>query len=1011
VDFLEEKISRIIEELGKLENYEKIPLSDFSYIESGYTKDNVPPADNEEWKIIDEDIKFKGEDSHFWIHTAFKTPIFDKNRTLYFQLYTDSNEKWNPDNPQVMLFLNGELACGIDVNHLRCELEYDKEYDMYLYLYKKDSGNISNFLPYLIKVDDATDNLYYDIKVPYDCALLMDTESTSYIEIMSALNKAVSFLDFREKYSNSYYAGVNSAIEYLQKEFYGKKCGKSDVNVYCTGHTHIDVAWLWALAQTREKVQRSFSTVIKLMKKYPEYIFMSSQPQLYKFVKENNPNLYDKIKTAVLEGRWEPEGAMWLEADCNLTGGESIVRQIIFGKKFLKEEFGTDSHIIWLPDAFGYSAALPQIMKKSGIDTFITSKISWNETNKMPYDAFVWQGIDGSEIFSYFLTAQKYKKDSKKLIITAYNGMLEPGFVYGTWDRFQQKEYTRNVLLAYGYGDGGGGPTEEMLKNQKRLSYGIPGMPKTKMSKLDDFVTEIKKDFYDHSNEWNRTPKWVGELYLEYHRGTYTSMAKNKRNNRKGEFLYQTAEIFSAIAENIGVCKYEKDKLNKGWEKILLNQFHDILPGSSIEKVYEDSDKDYEFIFENGKSILKNSITALINSIKTDKEFIVFNPNSHRCSDIITYNGKKMYVKDVPALGWKAFDFEDKKSSVAVSVNSIENQFYKIKFDEKGNIISLYDKTAQRDMVANQGAINRICAYEDYPKTFDAWDINEYYIDKVWNVDNIKNIEPIFENCRAGLKITRIFGKSVIIQNVFLYDDIKRIDFETEADWNEEHILLKAEFDLNVHTNDIICDTQFGNIKRPTYSNTSWDKAKFEICAHKWVDMSESNYGIALMNDCKYGHSVKDNKLTLSLIKCATDPNKNADKGRHSFNYALYTHNCSFDSSDVVSKAYNFNNKMIAEKSVSKNGVSDSFSFAEMSSDDVIIETVKKAEDGSGIIVRMYESKNQKEKIKISFAFELEYAEICNLLEEKEMELEFVDNCIELQINPFEIITLKIKSK
>ena len=1008
MDFLEDKISRIIKELGEQAIYERTVISDCCYTGSGYTKGNMPP-EGAVWKRVDDNVKFTGEDTHYWIRTSFKTPAYDKTRTLYFQLHTDDRNKWNVCNPQVMLFINGRSVQGMDRNHLRCELEYDKEYDIYMCLYKKDRSGISDFSPSLIKVDDIIDDLYYDMKVPYECALFMDTESTNYIQIMSALNKAVSFLDLRDKYSDSYYTGITSADEYLKKEFYGKICGKSDVTVYCAGHTHIDVAWMWTLAQTREKTQRSFSTVIRLMEKCPEYIFMSSQPQLYKFVKENDPDLYGEIKTAVSNGRWEPEGAMWLEADCNLTSGESLVRQIMSGKKFFKEEFNEDSHILWLPDAFGYSAALPQIMKKTGIDAFITSKISWNETNRMPYDAFVWQGIDGSEVFSYFLTAQKYEKGAEKRTITAYNGMLTPDFVYGAWDRFQQKEYAREVLLAYGYGDGGGGPNEEMLKNQRRLSFGIPGMPKTKMSKVSDFVTKFKEDFYANAKEWNRLPKWVGELYLEYHRGTYTSMAKNKRNNRKAEILYQTAEIFSAIAEEMGVYKYEKNVLDEGWERILLNQFHDILPGSSIENVYKDSDSDYEFIFETGEKVLRDALQALTDSVNTGKDLIVYNPHSYKCSDVITYEGKKMYVEDVPAFGWRAFDFEDRSSSVNVSESCIENKYYKVVFDDKFNIISCFDKTAGREMTAAGGKLNRIRAYEDYPKTFDAWDINEYYVDKFWDADDISGAEKVFENCREGIKITRKFGKSYIAQSIFLYDDIKRIDFETDIDWKEEHILLKAEFDLNIHTNDIICDTQFGSIKRPTYRNTSWDRAKFEICAHKWVDMSESNYGIALINDCKYGHSVNGGRLTLSMLKCATDPNENADKGHHKFKYALYSHNCSFDCSDVVKKAYSFNNEMIVKKPVPGNGSDEMFSFVNVSKDDVIIETVKKAESGSGTVLRMYESKNQRERVKITFASELSEAVICNLLEEEETVPEVSGNTVELQIEPFEIITLKVK--
>lgn len=1007
--FIEEKIKIILDTLEKKRVVLSVPLTDIEYTKSGYTTDNIPPGDGE-WCPLTEDTEFREKDAHYWFHLWFRTMERKEQKTPYFQLYTSEYLRWDMENPQILIFEDGIPVQGLDVNHQQYVLEYDKEYDLYLYLYKKDDNTISEFIPSIILIDDAIDRLYYDMKVPFDCAKLMEKESQSYIKIMTALNETEKLLDLRNTYSDDFYDGIQKATQYMQTEFYESTCGETAPTVSCVGHSHIDIAWLWTLAQTREKAQRSFSTVIKLMERYPEYIYMSSQPQLYKYVKDAAPALYNKIKDAVRTGRWEPEGAMWLEADCNLTSGESIIRQILFGKRFFRQEFGTDSHILWLPDAFGYSAALPQIMKKCGIDTFVTSKISWNETNKMPYDTFVWQGIDGSEVFTYFLTAQAYKKDLPAENYTTYIGLLQPDYIRGTWNRYQQKELNDETLITFGYGDGGGGPTEEMLKMYRRLRYGIPGMPRTQMSSVSDFIGRIKKNFYNNAKKMNYIPKWVGELYLELHRGTYTSMAKNKRNNRKSEQLYKCAEIFSVMAHTLLNHTYDRQKINSGWEKILTNQFHDILPGSSIREVYEDSDKDYEYIISNGEEILESAADCIVRNISSDKEIVVFNPHSYTCSDIVSVEGRKVYAENIPPLGWKAIDIKPCTNNVKVDKNVMENQFYRVVINEIGGITSCFDKEADREMIQKGQTANNFYAYEDYPKAFDAWEISSYYADKKWAVDDVISVEPIKEELRSGFKILKRFGKSEICQRIYLYENIKRIDFETVADWHEEHILLKAEFPLNIHTEEMICETQFGNVKRPTHQNTSWDSAKFEVCAHKWVDLSEANYGIALLNDCKYGHSINGSVLALTLLKCATEPNEIADKGRHEFRYALYSHASAFEQSNVVREAYTFNIPMYALRTTGKTGgLCDEYSFVQTNSNDVIIETVKMAEDDDGVIIRLYETKNQSENITLSFGKKIERAALCAMTEEEENEVLLCNNEINLNVKPFEIVTLKVQ--
>jgi alpha-mannosidase len=381
-------------------------------------------------------------------------------------------------------------------------------------------------------VDLKTEALYYDINVPYLCLETLDNESYNYIKTRDAISKACMLLDLRDFHSESYYEGIDKASKYLKNEFYGKICGNSESTISCIGHTHIDVAWLWTLAQTKEKAQRSFSTVINLLDRYDDYIFLSSQPQLYQYVKKNAPEIYAQIKERIAEGRWEPEGGMFVEADCNLASGEALVRQFLYGKRFFKQEFGKDNLILWLPDVFGYSAALPQIMDKCGIRHFVTSKISWNESNTLPVDCFLWQGIDGTEIFTNFITTQTYT-GMEATRGTTYVGMNTPAEIKGTWNKFLQKEYANRALNTYGHGDGGGGPTKKMLEYQRRMAKGLPGMPVTRTETLLNHLDDLRKEFDAGCIKTRRTPKWVGELHLEYHRGTYTSIAKVKRGNRK----------------------------------------------------------------------------------------------------------------------------------------------------------------------------------------------------------------------------------------------------------------------------------------------------------------------------------------------------------------------------------------------------------------------------------------------------------------------------------------------
>ena len=734
MNFIDRKIALLCSSLKQQSLSDAGEIGTLEYVPCGYKTDNTPPADG--WQVFEKNQRIGGKDGHFWFRADFKTPEPVKGKRLFLNLVTGSDGRWDARNPQSILYLNGRMIQGMDINHTDLSLEPDTQYRLHIYFYTGMIDMLVDFVPSLKWVDEKIEKLYYDFNVPLEACRVLGFESENSIRMMSVLEQAANLVSMRRPLDGEYYKSVDAASEFLDRELYHGICGNSTAVVNCVGHTHIDVAWLWTLAQTREKAQRSFATVIELMKEYPEYLFMSSQPQLYKYVKEAAPELYAQIKERVKEGRWEPEGAMWLEADCNLISGESMVRQIVHGKRFMKEEFGVDSKILWLPDVFGYSAAMPQILKKCGVDHFVTSKISWNEFNKLPYDTFQWEGIDGTEIFTNFITAQNMPADGKPVNITTYVGDITPSMVLGSWNRYQQKEYNNETVITYGFGDGGGGPTREMLERQRRLAYGLPGFPRTVMSTAGSYLAKVRKNFEENTRKLRRTPKWVGELYLEFHRGTYTSIAKNKKNNRKCEFLLQKAEALSAIENLLCGGSYPEKELYSAWETVLLHQFHDIIPGSSIFEVYEDSDRDYNAVYGTGDRVVSGKLDALAAGIQTDGGLMVYNPLGFARRATVRINGKTAETDMIPALGWTVVKKIAPSSGVTVSGNTVENKYYRLTLDESGRIASLYDKRFDREVFKAGAFGNEIQVFEDFPKEYDAWEITNYYKQKMWVLDD-----------------------------------------------------------------------------------------------------------------------------------------------------------------------------------------------------------------------------------------------------------------------------------
>ncbi|MDY4212843.1 MAG: glycoside hydrolase family 38 C-terminal domain-containing protein, partial [Eubacteriales bacterium] len=512
--------------------------------------------------------------------------------------------------------------------------------------------------------------------------------------------------------------------------------------------------------------------------------------------------------------------------------------------------------------------------------------------------------------------------------------------------------------------------------------------------------------------EIGKTPKWKGELYLEFHRGTYTSVGKIKRYNRKTEFMLHNAEVLSVLDMLKQNGKYDKKTIDKTWKTALLNQFHDVIPGSSVHDVYDDVFKMYEAAQNDIKTVISDRIDELAQNIKGENKIVVFNPNGFEMTDVIKCGDKYITAENIPSMGWNVIDNTDEVCTVKVENKAIENKFYKVIFDDDFDIISIYDKRNEREVIKSGQKANEIIMYEDLPYSYDAWDVSVYHKDKKYKIDEVVSYKPICEGARAGFEIVKRFRNSTITQKIYLYNELDRIDFDTVIDWHLRHIIVKAAFPVDVNTNKATYEIQFGNIERNHTENTSWDVAKFETCAHKWADISDNGYGMALMNDCKYGHSVVDDStIQLSLLRSGNSSSEEVnDQGEHIMSYSIIPHSGNYIDADIVKKAYAFNNPMIAKEINNSDGeLAQSFSLIKTDSENIIIDTVKKAENNDNVIFRLYESQNKKGRAKLKFGVDIKKLYLCDLLENIEKEIEIKDNTAEIDVNNFEIITLMVE--
>jgi alpha-mannosidase len=846
--------------------------------------------------------------------------------------------------------------------------------------------------------------LWVDVETLWQLRENLDENSLRVMEIDAGLRDFTLLTDF-ELSRTEMLETVKTARERLKPllECYN---GSTAPVMYGFGHSHIDVAWLWPLQETERKEGRTLATQLALMEQYPEFIFLQSQPHLYWMLQQRYPEIYQRVKEAASNGQLIAEGGTWVEPDTNISSGESLIRQFIHGKRFYKEEFGVDCELLWLPDVFGYSGALPQIMRGCGVKYFSTQKIFWayHGGDPFPYNTFIWEGIDGSEIYVHL------HRD--------YNARVNPENVIKRWNTRVQKDGFSRRLYPFGFGDGGGGPTRNHLEFARRLAD-LEGAPKFVMASPMQYFKD------QEAVGWPEN-RYVGELYFQCHRGVYTSQAKTKKGNRKSELALRRAEMWAVAAQSLGDYLIPAEALDEAWKKVLLNQFHDILPGSSIARVYEEAEAAYAVVLASAESVTKQAVQTLVKD--TDSAVTVFNdlswsrrvlvPLPTGFEGAVDTNGRPLPVqKDgeqvlaevvVPSCGWTTLrqaESIETSSAVMVKEKILENEYLKVTFNDYGEITSLIDKQAPQSELA-AGLCNCFAVYKDVPTLFDAWDIDSMYELLPVSLDQEATFKILAEGPLVGtLRITRQLNNSTMTQEVSLRRGSRRVEFKTAVNWQEKHKLLKVKFPVNIHSNEAVHEIQFGYIKRPNHRSRPFDSDRFEVANQKWTALTQGNQGFAVLNDCKYGVNVLGNSINLTLLKSAMAPDMHADLGLQEFTYAFYAWTGNFADSDLIREGYELNCPVMA---VRGDGGTNTPFFVDTSN--VILETVKPAEDGSGdIIVRLYEAKQMATKTTLHTSLPVKTAVLTNMLEEPIAEPTVIENGkITLIFSPFEVKTLRL---
>ncbi|MFW6033499.1 MAG: alpha-mannosidase [bacterium] len=752
---------------------------------------------------------------------------------------------------------------------------------------------------------------------------------------------------------------------------------------FAIGHGHLDTAWLWPIAETYRKCQRTFATQLALLREYPEYRFASSAAQHYAWVKEGAPELFEEVKEQVRAGRWEVVGGSWVEPDCNLPSGESLARQFLYGQRFFEREFGRRCRTFWNPDVFGYTNQLPQLIRGAGMTRFLTQKLSWNRFTEPPEHTFSWQGLDGSRVTTHFPPSDTYAADAT----VAEVGAGAEG--YKNHDR------SRHSLFVFGYGDGGCGPTPEMLETLTR-ARDLQGLPRTTLATSEEFFDALEADAPE-------LPVVVGELYLEFHRGTYTSQAAVKRDNRRGEALLHDAEFLSAAAARLAGRSYPAAELGRLWQLLLLNQFHDILPGSSIGEVYVDAARQLTELAGAADELRTAAAEALVD--RAAPGLAPVNLIGAARAEVSEQPGGELTYVEAPPYGFGRCTAAPEPVRLTEDDAGwvLDNGVLRARVSRDGTVTSLTSDDG-REALAAPG--NRFELYDDQTLRFDAWDVEPYHLETARPCGGavgagVERVDPL----RCELRFEYEIGaRSRLGQTVRLDAGASRLEFHTDVEWRERHRMLKVAFPLAVHADRATYEMAFGHVERPNHYSTAADLAKYEVPGHRWADMSEHGYGVALLNDSKYGHSAYGNVLRLSLLRAPTSPDPDADQGEHRFGYALLPHTGDWRDGGVVAEAHRFNSPLLWVA-----GRAEQRSLAAVDSPDLVLDTIKLAEDGEALVLRLYEAHGARGTARIRLGVPFRTARFANLLEDPGDAAEVTDDgAITVPYLPYQICTLLV---
>jgi alpha-mannosidase len=972
-----------------------------------------------DWADVTAETPWGAPQSYFWFAGRVTIPEALAGRRVYLWVEAQFGRVMGRSDPQCLIRVNGDIVQGADFNHrellLSASAKAGESFDILIEAGTIEDRRQMGFSLQLTTHDAETEALYFDLKTPLDVARHLPETDHRRDVILTCVYQALNTVDLRPGNPARFAASVAAARD-VASRIYSASDTEAVPEITVIGHTHIDVAWLWRVRETRQKMARSMATMLTLMQEYPDYRFMYNQGYLLDTLNQDYPELFDGIKAAHARGQFEVEGALWLEPDANITSGESLIRHILKGVRYHQHTFGVTPKIVWLPDTFGYSAALPQIMKLAGLEVFVTHKMSWNDTNRMPNETFWWQGLDGTRVPTYFLTTQPMESTS---IGTTYCPDLKASHVMGTWRRYAQKGTNSDLMLVYGHGDGGGGPTREMLEHIRRMERGIPGAPRVKHGHMGPFLNGLLAKMHATPESY---PTWVGELYLEFHRGTFTSVAEVKRNNRRAEAELREIEALASLAHLRGQT-YPAAQIAALWDIALLNQFHDILPGSSIDLVYQDSAAEYAAFFAQAQALKGDLVTALGQGALVANCFgqprggllqIKGAPcaiNGKPSQSLTRADGRILQAAPldaIPATGAVAVALTASTGAtgtagLSVSLLHLENAHLRAAFDGSGRLTSLIDKSTGRQALAGPG--NRLQAFRDLPAQFDAWDIDTTYQDQFWEIDHMISAEVAETGpYRAAIRFEWRYESSTLVQVASLEADAALIEFDTYIDWREPHTLVKAAFPLDIAASHATAEVQFGHVSRPTHANTSWDQARFECPMHRWVDMSEPDFGVALLNDCKYGYDAAGTTLRLTVLRAPTWPWDGADIGHHQLRYGLMLHH-GRDAVAPMAEAFNQPLELLRGEGAMP---LDLGAIITTGTPAIAAESLKRAEDSDDLIIRLWERTGRRQTSTFSLAPEIVAVGLSDLMEQPIGNLAITDGKVALGFKPFEIKTLRL---